>query len=365
MKNFIKSNNINVKLTLLLVNIALICLVLALLYSIHPVIFYVSGVVIGFLTPLLIALTFAMATYPLIQYFKITRKWNDKIAKMVSILIVLTMLIIFFALLIPLLLNLVHTTFPKLKDLYEHLVVPLFAKFGIDVSNVMKYINLSLILSWITNFGSNFLIIMILYLFIVIDIDVFRKFIKQLILSSKRQKFIQFSKMFDSNFKNYIKALIGYAGLAIIYYGSLIFLLSIFWIHNDIIQYPWYMLAVLFGVFVIIPYVGPVFGVGITSLTMLQYGNTAAIVMFIGLTIATQIDLNLIQLKIIGNKLKLNPVIIMMTILLSSSLIGFSGILITPILLVLIKTLIDLYEQKINKIHNYEHNELGDKNEIL
>lgn len=361
MKKFLNNTNVNVKLTLRLVNLALICLILALIYSIHPFLLYVSGVTVQFIMPIFIALIFAMATYPLINYFKFKRNWNNKISKAISIVIVMTILIMFFAILIPLLINFGTTTFPKLKDVYGHVIVPFFQKYGLDVSNVMKYLNFSNILTSITSVGSSFLVVMILYLFIVIDIERIRSFIKKIILRSKNENFIKFSTMFDVNFKNYIKALVGYAGIAIIYYGIVILLLSLTWTHANFLNYPWYFLAILFGVFVIIPYIGPVIGVALTSLTMLNYGNSASIVMFIGLTIATQIDLNLIQLKIIGNKLKLNPLVILISILLSSSLLGFSGILITPILLVIIKTLFDLYETKINQLNEYT----GEENDNL
>lgn len=351
MKNIFNSQNPTFRWTLRLINIALICLIFALLYSFHPVLLYIMGIVIQFSIPVVVALIFSMATYPLIQYFKRKHNWNNNLAKIVAICSVLVTLILFFAILIPLLINLTQTSFPKLKDVYEHIIIPFFDKMGLNVKSILRYINVSGIVGSITSFGSNFLFIIIMYLFIVIDIERTRIFIKKLIYTSKHENFIKFTKQFDYNFNNYIKALITYSGIAIIYYGLIIFMLALPFTYHNVFAFPWYMLGILFGVFVIVPYVGPIIGIAITSLAILNFGTPASLTMLIGLTIATQIDLNFIQLKIIGSKLKLNPIIILLTLLLSSSLFGFSGILITPILLVIIKTLLDVYAKKVDKLY--------------
>lgn len=352
MKNFFKKQD-RWRWTIRLINVTLICLIIALLFSINPLIQYFLNIAVKFLLPVIISIIFAMATYPLILHFKIKKKWNSSISKLVSILIVLFTIIAFFAILIPQIIILAQNTIPKLQLLQNFQLKTPLGNYSFDIQNWIKLIDFTTILNSIANFGSNMLFILIMYLFIVIDIERIRAILKKIILISNHDNFIKFSKTFNLNFNNYIKALVSYSGVAVVYYTLWILLLSLPWTYTNILSFQWYLIGILFGAFVIIPYVGSILGVVVTSLMMLKFGNNAFLTMLIGLTIATQIDINVIQLKIIGSKLKLNPLVILLSLMLSSSIFGFSGILITPLVLVFIKSLIDVYAKKIDYIYNH------------
>lgn len=362
MKDIIR--NPSYRWTLRLINFSLICLILALLFSIRPILIYIVSIVSTFAIPVAVALIFALATQPLIFFLRKNCNWPNKFAKLISILIVLSTLILFFAILIPLMVTLTQTSLPKLQHLYDNFVVPFFSKYSLHVDDFLKYINVSSVVGSITNLGSNFLWVVIIYLFIVIDIEKIRLFIKGIVYSTKREGIIKFVTIFDTNFNNYIKALVSYSGIAVIYYGSIMVLLSLPWTFHNLMSFPWYMLGPLFGILVVIPYFGPIIGVIMASLTMLNFGTTPAIVMAVGLTIANQIDANLISIKVIGSKLELNAIIIILTILLTSSLLGFTGILVTPLMLVVMKTLIDIYWKNVLKfIENRDVKKIKDKDQ--
>lgn len=343
-------NNPSFKWTLRLINFSLLCFIGALIYFVNPILIYLFTIIVTFATPIIIALVFAMATYPLIQFFRSCKWWPSSIAKITAITLVLLSLVSFFAILIPLLINLTQQSFPQLESIFKHMILPFFNRFGLKVDDLLKYVNVSSIVGSIASVGSNFIWVVIIYLFIVFDIEKIRILMKTLILNTNKKRLISFFVLFDNNFNNYIRGLVNYGGVAIIYYGLSMLLLSLPWTYHNIFAFPWYMLGPLFGVLVIIPYAGPIVGTIMASLAMINFGTPAAITMLVGLIVANQVDANLIQLKIIGSKLRLSAIIIIISLLLISALFGFAGIMLTPLLLVLIKSLIEVFGPDLDTI---------------
>lgn len=346
----------NYKFTIRLLNILLILGIIALFYFINPLVQGITSKVISIATPFLIALVFAMATYPLIEKLKNETGWSSNKSKNISIVIVLISMIMFFIILVPLLIDVIKNSLPSLKNIYDNNLKTQLDNIGIDISAIMKYINVGNIAGSIASAGTNFLLVVILYLFIVIDIEKTRTTFKAIIYNTKKKKLIKFVKVFDNNFNNYIKALVLYSGAAIIFYALSILLLSLPWTYSNIFSFPWYMFGILFGILVVIPYIGPAIGILIASLSMLKFGQNATITMVVGIIIAMQIDANFIQLKIIGSKMKVHPLLVISTITISSSILGFAGVLISPILLIFNKTLLDIYLEDIKKASTLETN---------
>ena len=113
--------------------------------------------------------------------------------------------------------------------------------------------------------------------------------------------------------------------------------------------------AVLLGFFIglsnLIPYFGAIIGVAISSIiTIFTGGLPKAIWMLIIVIILQQIDANIINPKIVGNSLKMSPLLVIFAVTIGGAYFGMLGMfLAVPIFAVLKVVIIDYVEYKNRK----------------
>ncbi len=104
------------------------------------------------------------------------------------------------------------------------------------------------------------------------------------------------------------------------------------------------LLGVMIGVFNIIPYVGAIIGVGISAIiTVISGGISQAIWLIVIITIIQQIDANIINPKIIGNSLKISPILVISAVAIGGKYWGMVGIFIAVPICALIKIVAEDY----------------------
>ena len=104
------------------------------------------------------------------------------------------------------------------------------------------------------------------------------------------------------------------------------------------------LLGFVIGMFNLIPYVGAIIGVGITTIiTLITGGLTQAIWMLILVTILQQIDANIINPKIVGNSLKISPLLVITAVMIGGTYWGVVGMFISVPISALIKILAEDY----------------------
>ena len=104
------------------------------------------------------------------------------------------------------------------------------------------------------------------------------------------------------------------------------------------------LLGFVIGMFNLIPYVGAIIGVGITTIiTLITGGLTQAIWMVILITILQQIDANIINPKIVGNSLKISPLLVITAVMIGGTYWGVLGMFISVPISALIKILAEDY----------------------
>ena len=113
------------------------------------------------------------------------------------------------------------------------------------------------------------------------------------------------------------------------------------------------LLGVMIGVFNLIPYFGAIIAVILAALiTLLTGGFWQALVMVIVVTILQQIDANIINPKILGNSLKISPLLVIFAVSLGGAYFGFWGMFLSvPVIAVLKLLITDFIEYK-NKEKN-------------
>ena len=108
------------------------------------------------------------------------------------------------------------------------------------------------------------------------------------------------------------------------------------------------LLGVMIGVFNLIPYFGAIIAVILAALiTLLTGGFWHALVMVIVVTILQQIDANIINPKILGNSLKISPLLVIFAVSLGGAYFGFWGMFLSvPVIAVLKLLITDFIEYK-------------------
>ena len=113
----------------------------------------------------------------------------------------------------------------------------------------------------------------------------------------------------------------------------------------------WVLLGFMIGLFNIIPYFGAIVAVIIaTVITIFTGGFTKAIWMVIVVVILQQIDANIINPKIVGNALKLSPILVIFSVTVFGAYFGVLGMFLAVPIIAVIKILVnDFIEYRIEK----------------
>ncbi len=123
------------------------------------------------------------------------------------------------------------------------------------------------------------------------------------------------------------------------------------------------LLGFLIGIFNMIPFVGAIIAVGISAVvTMITGGLTQAVWMLIVVTIIQQIDANIINPKIIGDSLKISPLVVIFAITVGGAYFGILGMFLSVPVCAVVLIIIDDYvkyrlemkkeKQEIDKIND-------------
>ena len=119
------------------------------------------------------------------------------------------------------------------------------------------------------------------------------------------------------------------------------------------------LLGFLIGLFNMIPYFGAIIAVTISIIiTFLTGGISQAIWMAVVVIILQQIDANIINPKIVGDSLKISPLLVIFAVTIGGAYFGFLGMfLAVPIVAVIKIVLIDYinYKEKTKKVWNRKY----------
>lgn len=111
------------------------------------------------------------------------------------------------------------------------------------------------------------------------------------------------------------------------------------------------LLAFMIGLFNMIPYFGAIFAIGIASIiTIITGGLSQALWMMLVVIILQQIDANIINPKIVGDSLKISPLLIILSVTIGGAYFGILGMfLAVPIAAVFKIVVNDYFEYRSKK----------------
>ena len=115
------------------------------------------------------------------------------------------------------------------------------------------------------------------------------------------------------------------------------------------------LLGFIIGLFNIIPYVGAIIAVVISAIiTLITGGLSQAIWMLIVVIILQQIDANIINPKIVGDNLKISPLLVILAITIGGAYFGMWGVFLSVPIAAVCKILVEdfiKYKNEKNSIH--------------
>ena len=180
----------------------------------------------------------------------------------------------------------------------------------------------------------NFFIFGVVMIYLLKDFDKITPKVRDLIPLSNREKVSEIFSKIDVNLKEFFRGQITVS----------LILSFIYSIGLTVVGVPLsFVLGFIAGFGNVIPYVGTVVGFGLTIvITFFQFHDTQHLV-FVCLVfgIGQLLEGTLITPRIIGGKLGLNPIIIIVSILIWSELLGFLGLLLAVPFTSVVKVLID------------------------
>ena len=102
------------------------------------------------------------------------------------------------------------------------------------------------------------------------------------------------------------------------------------------------LLGVMIGIFNLIPYIGAIIAVVISAIITIFTGGLAqAIWMLIIVTILQQIDANIINPKIVGNSLKINPILVILAVTVGGAYFGIIGMFLAVPIIAVLKVIVE------------------------
>ena len=102
------------------------------------------------------------------------------------------------------------------------------------------------------------------------------------------------------------------------------------------------LLGFMIGLFNLIPYIGAIIAVIVAGIiTLLTGGITQTIWMLIVVTILQQIDANIINPKIVGNSLEINPILVILAVTVGGAYFGIIGMFLAVPVIAVVKVLIE------------------------
>jgi len=217
--------------------------------------------------------------------------------------------------------------------------------------DITKYISMSSLADYakgamgIISDVFSFFVALIVSVYILIERTEILNFIKKLLkVSVKKNTYKNLGKYFNKTNDVFFKFISGQLIDALV----IGILTSIAMLILDV-KYA-VLLGVLIAVSNLIPYIGAIIGVSIAAIiTIFTGGLSQAIWMAIVVTILQQIDANIINPKIIGNTLKISPILVIFAVTVSGAYFGILGMFLAVPIIAVIKILVLDYIEFKNK----------------
>lgn len=338
-----------------LLNILLLTAIIYLMYLLKDLVSGVLEVVINILKPFIIGFALAYAVYPFMKWLM-----KKKVPKTLSIFIIIVLILLFLTFVIISIIPIITTQLGTLFSSIITFISNIDHLFNIDLTSFKtsisgyfntitndlgKYISdgaISFVNASI-NFVSNFIIVLVAFIYFLFDMDNIRENIK-LIFKKKSKKTFNLIKEIDIEITHYFKGLFLCIVIQFIEYTSLFYLIG----HPNFL-----LLGLLASVSTVIPYFGGIIANIIAVISASVVSPELLIFTLIIAFICPNIDGYIISPKVYGKTNQISPLLSIFAVFTGGVLGGFVGILIAlPTALIMLVIYRNYKKDIIKKIDN-------------
>lgn len=330
------------KLNYRLINIALVCVIIYLVYKSRNLWLIIFRTMNKIFLPFIFAFFIAYIFYPLLNYLK-NKKIPKVLALLMIILLVLGLIIIISVMLFP-------TLFNQIVSLINYIITfvnQISFKYNIDLLDLEKYLYeivkylgeylsngvISLVNNSI-NYITKTLVVSTLSIYFLNDMDKIRNRLKKILLKKSDRNFVFFKEV-DIEMRKYFLAFFKIMIISFFEYTIIYMAIG----HPNAI-----VLGILVAILGIIPYIGGVITNIIAGITAFTIGGNLFIKTLISFMILSVIDGYVINPLVYGKSNKIHPLIIIFACLTGGILGGILGMIISLPITIICFTIIKFYK---------------------
>ena len=333
-----------------------ICLVLIISYlsvKLFDEISLILKVIFRVILPIILAFTLAFILYPLKK--RIRRKINNNILSTgISVLVLFSIIVTIFAIIIPnvideliLFVERVPNYLQVVENMYESFIVKHFNWLKLNIEVTLKSLISRLFegviqkiiqsLQTIISYSISFFISFFISIYLLYDYENILDWIKN---KTKQQRFIKIRTLLtelNQILHTFIKGLIKVNGTIFILASCLFLMINL--------DLP-VVLALLFAITNVIPYLGPYIGGSLAVIIGLNNDIKTAVLAFVIVILLQFFDNYILTPRIQGSKYNIKPVVLLISTIIFGSLFGIIGMILTAPIICFLQSFYNIYLNK-------------------
>lgn len=329
-----------IKISLVLLNILLVC-------NLFPYLTKIFNVLFKLLFPFIIGFTLAFLLLPIVNWLvkhHIKRTYSVVISVLLLFIIIFGIMIIFIPIIIeeveyivnhiPDYMIILNNQLENIKSNFEYLPHELIPDIEtIELKLTEFFISIvSKIFDLFTNFISyliTFLMSIIIMIYFLLDFEKITTFIKKRAVRIKKIDLIEYLHNIKETIYAYFK------GVILVFF--IVFILSFLSFKIIGIEYS-LLMGLIIGITDIIPYIGPYIGGGIVAVIALGDSLQKMILVIIVIVIIQGLESWFITPKIQSKKISVHPIMVLLSMVIFGKIMGIFGLLIAVPILAIIQT---------------------------
>lgn len=317
-------------------NLYILSILLIIILSVYMVkLFYLYSfccIILNIILPVFLGFIFAWILNPLFI------KLNTKLSKKLSLFILIMTFLLFYTLILWKFFPLVTENISNLSSTFKELIDKLSHYPFLDKLNKLNDIDIGVLIDSCSNVFEIICVFALTHVFgfyILYTFEEIKAFIPKLIPKKYRSTYLEYIRLVSKNMHQFLK-------------GTLLDTLILFVASSIVyffigLKYP-IILALFSAITNIIPFVGPYIG-GIPAVLIgLGKNLNTGIITLISIVIIQAIESNIINPVIMSKTIKINPILILITLSIMGKFFGLLGMIFAVPTLIMIKLSIPFFQ---------------------
>lgn len=325
---------------------------------IFPKLNFVFNTLFSIVIPFLIAFVLTFLLNPIVNYLQkfFKKRWLAVFVVLLTLIIILFLFFRYVFILIVSELEIFTNRLPDIIREFENLInnfikkVPIFENYNFKVyDNIMGYINKSTnifqntilttkTLSTVINILKYVVVVPVILIYFLLDYDKIKEGIKCYLIKNHKNKIKDYLSELNKTMTSYFRGVFIVMFMLFMLFTIIFMILGI---DNGLI------FSIIIAITNVIPYIGSWIGTAIPVLYVLITSSSKAITLLIICVIIQTVEADMISPYVHGRRVKIHPLMLMLSLLFFGSLFGFIGMLIAVPMAAFINVTLKYYPLKI------------------